>query len=205
MIGLMFLIVIGVLLTLAIWVFAWTNKTLLQKGKSKTASRSWSAMAVLALSLPITWDAIPTWIAFEYYSHKEAGIQVFKTLEQWKAENPGVAEELEPYGILYTDKRTKAVELTDGRNRMMLNARFAYDTKVTNMFLSVRMAQQEIVDSKTDQVLVRWVRVGSGNSGGLAGGGVGWWKFWLLFKSSTSDQEITFEKNKRLFQFLGDK
>ena len=205
MIGLMAIIVLGGLLALAIWAFTLVNKALLRHGKSEAVARALAVAAVVALSLPITWDAIPTWIAFEYYNHKEAGIQVFKTLEQWKAENPGVAETLEPYGVSYTDSRTKAVELADDRVRMMLNARFAYDKKVATGIFGIRVINHEIVDTKKATVIVHFVAVFSGNSGGLASGGDGWWKFWLLHSSSTSEQEIAFEKYKREFQFLENK
>lgn len=205
MIGLMAIILLGGLLALAIWVFAWTNKTLLRKGKSKAAARAWAVAAVVALSLPITWDAIPTWIAFEYYNHKKAGIQVFKTLEQWKAANPGVAETLESYGKDYNDRRTKAIKLSGNKTRWMLNARFAFDEKVTNPLLSVHVVYDDIVDVKTGEVMVRWTGVGSGNSGGFASGGEGWWKFWNLHTTSTPEQKMIFEKYKRAFQILESK
>jgi hypothetical protein len=126
MTGLIALLVLGGLLTLALWVFAKTHKTMLTKGKSRAAANAWAVWAVVVLSLPLTWDAIPTWIAFEYYAHKEAGLTVFKTLEQWKAENPGVAETLEPYG--FKDKRGDFKKLSAYKSRTPLNDRFAYDS-----------------------------------------------------------------------------
>jgi hypothetical protein len=126
-------------------------------------------------------------------------------LEQWKAENPGVAETLEAYGKDYNDTRTKVIELSNDKSRWMLNARFAYDKQVTNEQFGIRRVSQEILDTKTGKAMIKWASVGSGNSGGLASGGDGWWKFWLLHSSSTSEQEITFEKHKRFFQFLESK
>lgn len=203
MIGLMAIIVLGGLLTLAAWVFAKTHKTMLGRGKSRAVANAWAAGAVVALSLPLTWDAVPTWIAFEYYAHKEAGLTVFKTLEQWKAENPGVAETLEPYGKDYNDRRTKAIELPDNKTRWMLNARFSYDKRVIERSWGIREIQHEIVDQRTGLLMVRFDSVFSGNRRGFAGGGDGWWKFWLLHSTSTSEQEMMFEKHKRIFQFLG--
>jgi len=181
MIGLMAISVLGGLLALAVWVFARTNKALLRHGKSEAAARAWAVAVVVALSLPITWDAIPTWIAFEYYSHKEAGIQVFKTLEQWKAENPGVAGALVPYG--FKDKRGESQNLGNNKFRHPLNERFAYDSSKTNLFLSVYAVRYELIDRKNEVVLVRHTSVISGNSGGLAAGGSGWWAFWLIHKT----------------------
>lgn len=205
MIGLIAIIVLGVLLILACWAFIWTYKAKRRKGKSDAVAFGWAIAAVVALSLPITWDAIPTWIAFEYYAHKEAGLTVFKTLEQWKAENPGVAETLEPYGKDYNDRRTKAIALASNKERRLMNPRFAFDEQVLNPLLNIHVAYQEIVDIKTGQVMVRLVGVGSGNSGGFASGGDGWWKFWNLHSSSTPEQLNAYTKFQTEFHFLGSK
>lgn len=189
MIGLIALVVLGGLLALAVWVFLWTHKTMLRKGKSSAVATAWSVGAVIALSLPITWDAIPTWIAFEYYAHKDAGITVFKTLEQWKKENPGVAETLEPYG--FKDKRGEPKNLGNKKFLTPLNDRFAYTAQhFDKLFLSVYAVRYEVIDRKNDEVLVRHVAVGSGNAGGFATGGPGWWAFWLINEPSQKGHEI---------------
>jgi heme/copper-type cytochrome/quinol oxidase subunit 2 len=205
MIGLIAIIVIGVLLLLGWMIFRWVYKFQRRKDKSSAVASTWGFVAVVVLSLPITWDAIPTWIAFKYYANKEAGLTVFKTLDQWKTENPGMADTLEPYGKYYNDPRSKVIELSDNKSRWMLNARFAYDKKVTYAQSGIRLVSQEITDIKTAKAMIKWVSVGSGNSGGLVSGGDRWWKFWLLHSSSTLEQEIMFEKHKRFFQFLESK
>ncbi len=205
MIGLIALIVLGGLLALAIWVFLWTHKTMQGNGRSGAVATAWAFGAVLALSLPITWDAIPTWIAFKYYAHKEAGLTVFKTLEQWKVENPEVAETLEPYGKDYNDPRTKAIELAVNKTRWMLNARFSFDREIQNPVLGVHLVHQDIVDTKTGELMVRFSGAGSGNSGGLALGGTGWWKFWNLHTTARPEQETMFNGYKRSYQFWDNK
>jgi hypothetical protein len=181
MTGLLAIVVLGVLLILACWAFVWTYKAKRRKGKSDAVAFGWAVAAVVALSLPITWDAIPTWIAFEYYAKKEAGIQVFKTLEQWKAENPGMAETLVPYG--FKDKRGELENLGNEKFRYPLNDRFAYDSSKVNLFLSVYAVRYEVIDRTNEVVLVRHTGVVSGNSGGLATGGSGWWALWLIHKT----------------------
>ena len=181
MIGLIAIIVLGGLLLLAGWVFMWTYRAKRSKGKSDAVAFSWAVAAVVALSLPITWDAIPTWMAFEYYSNKEAGNKVFKTLEQWKEENPGVAETLVPYG--FKDKRGELKNLGNNKFRYPVNDRFAYDSSKVNLFLSVYAVRYEVIDRNNEAVLVRHTGVVSGNSGGLATGGSGWWAFWLIHKT----------------------
>lgn len=189
MIGLIALIVLGGLLTLAIWVFLWTHKTMLGKGRNGAVATAWAFGAIIALSLPITWDAIPTWIAFKYYAHKEAGITVFKTLEQWKVENPGVAETLEPYG--FKDKRGEPKKLGGNKFLNPLNDRFAYTAQnFDKLFLSVYAVRYEVIDRKNGEVLVRHIAVGSGNAGGFATGGPGWWAFWLINEPSQKGREI---------------
>ena len=187
MIGLIVILVLGVLLVLASWAFVWTYKAKRRQGKSDLQSFAWAVGAVVVLSLPITWDAIPTWIAFKYYSDKEAGITVFKTLEQWKVENPGVAETIIPYG--FRDKRGELQNLGSDKFRYPVNDRFAYDSSKEQLFLSVYAIRYEVIDRKNDEVLVRHVAVGSGNEGGLATGGGGWWAFWLINKPSQSGYE----------------
>lgn len=205
MTGLIALLVLGGLLTLAIWVFAKTHRTMLDKGKSRAVATAWACGAVIALSLPITWDAIPTWIAFKYYAHKEAGLTVFKTLEQWKVENPGVAETLEPYKLTVNDKRGASFEIGDGFSRVRLNERFSYDSKSKHLFLSVALIDHRIVDSKTGDLVLRFVAVAAGNSGGFASGGAGWWAPWLIHRSSTSKETDEFYKAMHAFQYLGEK
>lgn len=120
MIGLIAIVVLLVLLTLATQAFARVFGIAQRRGKTNLVSAVWGGVAVLALSLPITWDAIPTWIAFEYY-RKDAGLTVFKTLEQWKLENPGVAETLRPYAV--GDERGESRNLGSNTFRTPLNER----------------------------------------------------------------------------------
>jgi hypothetical protein len=205
MIGLIAIIVFGVLLILACWAFIWTYKAKRRKGKSDAVAFGWAIAAVVALSLPITWDAIPSWIAFEYYAHKEAGLTVFKTLDQWKAENPGVAETLEPYKLTVNDKRGASFEIGNAFSRVRLNERFSYDSKSKHLFLSVALTEHRIVDTKTGDSVLRLVAVASGNSGGFARGGAGWWAPWLIHRSSASTEVDEFYKALHAFQYLGEK
>ena len=211
MIGLFAIIVLGGLLALACWAFIWTYRNRRRHGKSDAVSFAWAVGAVVVLSLPITWDAIPTWIAFEYYTKKAAEVMVFKTLEQWKLENPSVAETLEPYGHGAKDKRDNSIKFSNGKSRTPMNKRFAYDSQLEKIFLSVTLARHEIVDTETGEVMFRWVTVGSGNSGGLASGGAGWWKPWLVHRSSPLERasmeasRATFEKFQYEFHYLRNK
>jgi hypothetical protein len=54
----------------------------------------WGLLAAFLMYNLVAWDYLPTLLAFKYYAHTESGFWVYKTPEQWKAENPGVAETL---------------------------------------------------------------------------------------------------------------
>src|SRR4051812_6042339 len=76
----------------AITVFAWRWAA---KNGLPVAKRLLVAMAgFLIIYLPVFWDHIPTIMAHRYHCDKEAGIWIYKTVDQWKAENPGVFETL---------------------------------------------------------------------------------------------------------------
>lgn len=201
MIGLIAFAALVVLTAIATWAFIWTSRAIARRGGSKALARAWATIVVTALSLPITWDALPTWIAFEYYSSKEAGMTVFKTLTQWKAENPGVAETLEPYGATYVDKREKTIRLSDWKSRRPINDRFAVDQETRRHFLTVQVVHQDLVDTNAGEVLARWTVVGAGQGGGLHSGGEGWWKFWLKLSSSTEQQRNIFDKIVNEYRF----
>ena len=52
----------------------------------------WGGLTALIMYLIPFWDWLPTVAMHRYYCEKEAGFWVYKSLEQWKEENPGVME-----------------------------------------------------------------------------------------------------------------
>jgi hypothetical protein len=56
--------------------------------------RRWGWGAALVMYLIPFWDLIPTLVMHQYRCATEAGFWVYKTPEQWVAENPGVLETL---------------------------------------------------------------------------------------------------------------
>jgi hypothetical protein len=206
MIGLMILgalLIYGLILLSAT---AWMYRTVKKSGSSTARSTLAAAFVALLILAPVFWDAIPTYIAFKYYSQKEAGLKVFKTLEQWKAENPGVAETLVAYEKLPRQQRKESEILTNGKSRWYLNERFATDTYTTHYFLSVRARTYDLIDLKNSTVLSQYVEVISGNSGGVASGGPGWWKFWLVHeRTDWKSVEDSWRKFRNAFENIGSK
>jgi len=58
------------------------------KKNGKSAKR-WGWSAALVMYLIPFWDWIPTVVVHQYYCAKDSGFWVYKTLDEWKAENPG--------------------------------------------------------------------------------------------------------------------
>lgn len=131
-----------------------------------------SPAAGLVMYLPLFWDWIPTVMVHEYYCLTEQGLWVNKTVEQWQAENPGVAETLRWSRIPNSYKE-------DGIDHYPLNQRFLL--KVVKRepvpLLSVQVAEYQIVDVLKSEVVVRLAEVSSAHSC-LGSGAPGWWKPW---------------------------
>lgn len=171
MFGLVVLVVGAIYLVVLIAVTLFAYFAAKKRGYS-TAKR-WLAAAggFLVVYLPVFWDFIPTHIANQYYCSTQAGFTVYKSVEQWVAENPGVAKGL--------TKENDAPYNTssEGTSRIVLNERFVSETRRSHpiRFLSTQIFEDVIVDEKKGEVLARHVSVASGP------GGQDWreLKFWL--------------------------
>ena len=135
------------------------------RNNGKSAKR-WGWGAVLVMYLIPFWDWIPTVATHQFYCAKDSGFWVYKTLDQWKAENPGVMETL---------IATKGAPSANGA--YILNQRFNWAIKKTAPLLfNVWRWEQQVVDSKTNEILARYIDFSTGN-GNI--GGEPPIKFWL--------------------------
>jgi hypothetical protein len=144
----------------------------------------WALVGFLVVYLPIFWDWIPTVVAHKYYCEKEAGFWVYKTVDQWKAENPGVMETLiednrAPEGI----SPSWPLEHRSDMNIAHINQRFGmiYKNHLASddddeLFLHVWRWKYELYDKETGEILSRKVDFSTGN--GFLGGEAPM-KFWL--------------------------
>jgi hypothetical protein len=129
----------------------------------------------LLIYLPVFWDHIPTIMAHKYYCEKEAGFWVYKTVEQWKAENPGVAE------TLIFNKGAPVTMVGDLKNHTdtyLLNQRINWVVKQNGqLFFNRWRHEQEVVDIGTGAVLARYIDFSTSQERRQAG----WsgWKMWL--------------------------
>jgi hypothetical protein len=170
--GLVVIVALGLYLAISIGVIAWAISYAKKHGKS---TKRWGWGVALAMYLLVFWDWIPTVVAHKYYCATEAGFWVYKTPEQWKKENPGVIEGLVNNKDAPSARQGDIQNYTD---TYFLNNRFNWVVKHHGQFLFNRWRhEQEVVDSKTNEVLARYVDFSTSQERRQAG----WsgWKFWI--------------------------
>ncbi|MBN8764559.1 MAG: hypothetical protein BGP20_14160 [Thiobacillus sp. 63-78] len=161
--------------------------------KSGHSAKRWGWSAALVMYLIPFWDWLPTVATHQYYCAKDAGFWVYKTVDQWKAENPGIADGLHfklrttrtPYGELYT-----------------LNERFAVEIrrKKAISILPTTITEERLVDVENENILAKAIRVGSNVNpvtDGLSG-----YKFWLGSRPCVTEG---MEKLTAEIEHMGDK
>lgn len=143
--------------------------------KHGKSAKRWGAGAALIMYLLVFWDHIPTLVAHKYYCEKEAGFWVYKTLDQWKAENPGAVETLVANKDAPSNRQG---DMTNYIDTYFLNQRFNWVVKHNGPLLFNRWRhEQEVIDAKSGEVLARYVDFSTAHQQREAG----WsgWKFWL--------------------------
>jgi hypothetical protein len=178
MLGLAFIFVFLIYLLISIGVIAYTVRKAKQRG---IAGWKWGVPAGLIMYLLVFWDHIPTLVVRNYYCNKEAGFKIYKTLEQWKKENPGVAERLS-YKEISDSKK-------EGDDYIYhLNERFDWRIESESVLLSLHRTENKIVDVSNGEILAQYIdfRTGWGN---IAIGANTWreFKFWLVSESCERD------------------
>lgn len=150
----------------------------------KSAKR-WGWGAALVMYLIPFWDWLPTVATHQYYCATEAGFWVYKTPEQWMKENPGVMETLVNNKGAPSKRQGDVLNFTDTD---FLNQRITNVLKKSGPYLFNGWRwEQEVVDSKTNEVLARSVgfSTGNGNIGGKPPLG-----FWLQRNGCTGGSAV---------------
>jgi hypothetical protein len=170
------LLVIGLfVLYLAIFVVVvrWAVRAAKRRG---IAGWKWGFPAALMMYLIVFWDHIPTILLYEHYCQSQAGFWLYKTPEQWMAENPSEAKKIEDAPI-----PNEELDANGRWVRRYLNSRFALTRREwRSPILPVGIAELVIVDTETGKAMAKESRVDSG-VGSLGQGGKDWRvvKFWL--------------------------
>jgi hypothetical protein len=134
---------------------------------------------LVIMYLLLFWDLIPTHAVHRYYCATEGGFTVNKSLEQWKAENPGVTATLEPI-------KNAPWIATGEKTRIPLNQRFAWDRYERRHLFGVREREERIVDTETGETLARYVDFDTDIRAverGIEARGLRDYKFWLATES----------------------
>lgn len=122
--------------------------------------RRWAAaVGFLIIFLPMFWDGLPTIWLHSYYCEKYGGFTVYKTPEQWKKENRGIAE------TLVRPKTVQQVNTANGRY-FQLNQRIRWEIQWEQMPLWLRQQNERLVDINTGEVLAQYVDFSTGQASG---------------------------------------
>lgn len=157
-----------------------------QKGRSPIR---WGSLIALVLYLIPFWDWIPTVVMHNYYCKKEAGFWVYKTLDQWRAENPA------EFKTLGTKRDMKVIDTKYGK-AVEFNQRFMLLSKIEGPLHFNRWKQtSELRDSLNGEILERRVNFSISQERVMEEG----WKLWLIrdgctdmsYKDSNSDGLIS--------------
>mgnify|MGYP003386385750 FL=1 len=145
-------------------------------------------IAALVMYNLVFWDLIPVYGLHSYQCENNAGFTVYKTIEEWGKENPGVAETL------------VAVESTGAINygntsRYMLNQRFAWEITREKFWHIIKRVDEKIIDTVTGEVLAEEVDFNAQVLGLNRGGTFSEFKFWF-------DKSSCFKKEERETKWL---
>jgi hypothetical protein len=150
-------------LLISVVVVRWAIRYARRNGRS---AKRWGWSAALVMYSLVFWDWLPTVATHQFYCAKDSGFWVYKTLDQWKTENPGVMETLVANRGASSTRQGDMENFTDTD---FLNQRINNVLKKSGPYLFNRWRwEQEVVDSKTGEVLARSVgfSTGNGNIGG---------------------------------------
>lgn len=129
--------------------------------------RRWVVVIVLLVWF---WD-LPVAGYHAYLCETEAGFKKYKTLDQWKSENPGEAAKLIAY-----ENPLKTVK--GNQRRYQTNQRFSEDLIIENIPISITRIEKRAVDVKSEETLFRFVDFKS-QSGDRSLWNIRKYKFWL--------------------------
>ncbi|OGT33749.1 MAG: hypothetical protein A2W28_05690 [Gammaproteobacteria bacterium RBG_16_51_14] len=200
MFGLIVFGLLGIYLLLLVWATRRGWRWGVEK-KGWTGRKRWlgAAIGFLIVYLPVFWDWIPTFVMHQYYCATEAGFWVYKTLDQWKAENPGVMETLTtqqvpPHKFEGDENNLTSTTLWNSRIKSTLK-------RQGPIFLHRSRQENELIDIKSNEILARYVDFSTSHELRQAG----WygWKFWLAIDHCPNYRDKGIQFGKFLEQLKG--
>lgn len=196
MFGLMIFGMLGLYLLISIGVVLWAISHARKHGKS---AKRWAWGAAFVMYSLVFWDWLPTVAMHKYYCATESGFWVYKTLDQWKAENPGVMEGLSVQRVpphQFEGSENHITSTTCWNSRIKSIHRF--DGPI---FLHSWRRDDVLIDTKTNEVLARYVDYSTSHERRQAG----WsgWKFWLQNEGCVGGRDKAIQFVKFVEQFKG--
>lgn len=147
MIGLLFFGLLGLYIVIAVAITLYAISQAWVKGKPGWHYGLPTGLVMFGL---VFWDWIPTYVSHQYHCSQDAGFAVYKTLDEWKVENPGVSDTL-------TSIKTSKW-LTDGTvTTVPLNQRFIWEIDKTQVWLGIHRKEERIVDKQTNIILAQYI------------------------------------------------
>lgn len=155
MYGLIVLIFFALYLAGCIWVVRLAIK------KSASRKAAWGLCAFLLYNLPLGYFVVPELLKLQWYCANEAGFQVYKTAEQWRLENPGIADEMKVYKI--PERKTIRHQNPDypgefnDTTTSKLSSRFSMKSEYWRVSRSLVRITFTLIDDLTGEVLMKQV------------------------------------------------
>jgi len=195
-------IVLGAALLYFLISFAIVRVAISYARKNGKSTKRWGWGAALVMYLIPFWDWIPTVATHQLYCAKDSGFWVYKTLDQWRAVNPGVMETLVEYPT-WQHERNEDKDVAHINQRFnMVYIDHLRSKSEKEIFLHVWRWTYELVDSKTNEVLAKSIDFSTGN--GFIGGEPEL-RFWLHSDHCINSKQYAGQFGEFLKQFRGAK
>ncbi|HAF44593.1 MAG: hypothetical protein A2100_04545 [Sideroxydans sp. GWF2_59_14] len=195
--GFVVFMVMGVYLLISLGVVTWAVSHAKKNGLSV---KKWGWGAALVMYMIPFWDWIPTVAVHQYYCSKDSGFWVYKTLEQWKAENPGGMEGLEEYSVWKEESgQYGTVAKVNQRFSMVYANHLTTISEGKHLFNRWRW-EHKLIDNKTNEVMARRIDFSTGN--GFIGGEPEL-RFWLHSDHCPGHKNMAKKFGDYLKQFKG--
>jgi len=194
--GLVIFFVFALYLLLSLGVVALVKRYARNNNKNE---KRWGWGAVLVMYLLVFWDLIPVYAVHAYQCNANAGFNVYKNLDEWKQENPGLAETLTP---IKNAKWQREGNIT----RVPLNQRFVWQTTKERVWHIVYEKDEKIIDTETNEVIAQYIDYYTTQTHlALAGNDLSDLKFWLKITSCEKSGHMDSRENFFAFEEIIEK
>ncbi|WP_163336234.1 hypothetical protein [Desulfopila sp. IMCC35008] len=138
----------------------------------------WGGGAAFVMYNLLFWDWLPTVATHKYYCSSQAGFWVYKTVDEWKAENISTLEKQSLVNNITLNQSKHEGDMNNFTSTEYVTNRLKYVFKHNGPFILNRWRlEAKLIDINTNQVLAQYVDFSTSQERRKAG----WsgWKFWL--------------------------